>query len=67
MLTLVTAERLIVREPLEIVVAEVAEWRAHVLRTAWPDSSHAVQVTSGHGSTHPVTPHAPGHSTDHDS
>ncbi len=41
-LTLITGERLIVREPCAQIVSLISEWRAHVLRTAWPEAANAL-------------------------
>jgi len=68
-LTLVTGERLIVMEALDVVVAEVTKWRAHVLRVAWPDNSHAAQASAGQTPHTPEAPHPHSalHTLDHDS
>jgi flagellar protein FlbD len=41
-LTLITGERLIVREPCGQVILLIAQWRSSVLRIAWPDASSAL-------------------------
>jgi flagellar protein FlbD len=41
-LTLITGERLIVREPCAQVMFLIAQWRSRVLRTAWPDAASAL-------------------------
>ncbi len=40
-LTLINGERLIVLEPCAQVVLLIAQWRAQVLHTAWPDVQSA--------------------------
>lgn len=37
-LTMVTGEKLVVREPRELVTARAIRYRAEVLRTAWPSA-----------------------------
>jgi flagellar protein FlbD len=44
-LTLVTGEKLIVRESCGQLVALIYAWRAHILRTAWPDATNAFAAT----------------------
>jgi flagellar protein FlbD len=46
-LTLATGERLIVRESCGHVVFLIAQWRASVLRTAWPDAVNALSCAAG--------------------
>ncbi len=41
-LTLITGERLNVREPCAQVLQLIAQWRSNVLRIAWPDASSAL-------------------------
>ena len=41
-LTLITGERLIVRETCAQVVLQIAEWRSSVLRIAWPGAAGAL-------------------------
>jgi flagellar protein FlbD len=41
-LTLITGERLIVRESCSQVVTLIAQWRSNVLRNAWPDAADAL-------------------------
>ena len=41
-ITLITGDKIIVREPAEHVLALTAEWRSLILRQAWPDSQHAL-------------------------
>jgi flagellar protein FlbD len=44
-LTLVTGEKLIVRESCEQLLALIVAWRAKVLRAAWPDATNAFAAT----------------------
>jgi flagellar protein FlbD len=44
-LTLLTGERLIVRESCAQLVLLIAQWRANILRTAWPDAANAVSTS----------------------
>ncbi len=46
-LTLVTGEKLVVRETVDEVVARVALYRAAVLREAWPDAGSAWSAKCG--------------------
>ncbi len=46
-LTLITGERLIVREPCAQVVLLIAQWRSSVLRVAWPDAASALSSAVG--------------------
>ena len=41
-LTLVTGEKLIVRESCDQLLALIAAWRSHILRQTWPDAAHAL-------------------------
>jgi flagellar protein FlbD len=66
-LTLVTGEKLIVRESCDQLIALAAQWRAHILTTAWPDAAHAFAAKSGFDAVHPVELHQPAHGTDHSS
>ena len=47
-LTLVTGEKLVVLEPRSEVLKRTLEYRATVLRTAWPDAASALTATSAH-------------------
>lgn len=50
MLTLVTGEKLIVREPVNEVVARTLVYRASLLRSAWPDAAVALVARAAHAS-----------------
>ena len=41
-LTLITGERLIVKETCEELLDRIVEWRGSILRKAWPDSASAL-------------------------
>jgi flagellar protein FlbD len=56
-LTLVTGEKLIVREPALEVARRVNEFRAAVLREAWPEASTAFSARAAHSFAH--SEHAP--------
>lgn len=43
-LTLINGERLIVRESSAQLVLLIAAWRAHILRSAWPNAASALSV-----------------------
>jgi flagellar protein FlbD len=45
-LTLLTGERLIVRESCEHVVDAVADWRSGILQRTWPDGLQALTANS---------------------
>jgi flagellar protein FlbD len=47
-ITLVTGEKLIVRETCDQLIALMLEWRSDVLRTAWPDAASALFAKSDH-------------------
>jgi len=66
-LTLVTGEKLIVRESCDELIALAAKWRAHILTSAWPDPAHAFAAKSGIDTAQPLTPHHPAHGTEHSS
>ncbi|RXH56353.1 flagellar FlbD family protein [Granulicella sibirica] len=42
LLTLITGEKLVVLEPCDVVARKVLEYRAKVLRAAWPDAAGAL-------------------------
>ena len=42
LLTLITGEKLVVLEPCDVVARKVKEYRAEVLRCAWPEAGPAV-------------------------
>ena len=48
MLTLVTGEKLLVTEAGAVVAQRVMEYRAEVLRTAWPGASAGISAKSGY-------------------
>ncbi len=66
-LTLVTGEKLIVRESCDQLIALAAQWRSHILTTAWPDAAHAFAAKPSFDTAHPVGLHQPGHGTEHSS
>ncbi len=41
-ITLVTGEKLIVRESLDQLISLIARWRSHTLHLAWPDAANAL-------------------------
>jgi flagellar protein FlbD len=43
-LTLINGERLIVRETCAQLVTLIAQWRAHILQSAWPDAAQALSA-----------------------
>jgi flagellar protein FlbD len=43
-LTLLTGDKLVVRESCEQVVAQALNYRAHMLGVAWPDAAVAMQA-----------------------
>ncbi len=45
-LTLITGERLIVRESCAQLVLLIAQWRSNVLRTAWPEAANALSAAA---------------------
>jgi len=45
-LTLITGEKLVVLEPRSEVSRRTLDYRASVLRTAWPDAASALSATS---------------------
>jgi flagellar protein FlbD len=47
-ITLVTGEKLIVRETCDQLIALMLEWRSDVLRTAWPDAASALFAKADH-------------------
>ena len=44
-LTLVTGEKLIVRETCDELLKLIASWRSHILRLAWPDAAQALTIS----------------------
>ena len=46
-LTLVTGEKLVVLEPRSEVMRKTTEYRASVLRSAWPDAENALAAKRG--------------------
>ncbi len=47
-LTLVTGEKLIVLEPCGEISHRILEYRAAILRTAWPEAASALSARSAH-------------------
>ena len=47
-LTLITGEKLVVREPCTEVSQRTLDYRAAVLRSAWPESASALNARSAH-------------------
>jgi flagellar protein FlbD len=45
-LTLITGEKLVVLEPRSEVTRRTLDYRASILRAAWPDSASALSATS---------------------
>jgi flagellar protein FlbD len=45
-LTLVTGEKLIVRETCDELLRLIAVWRSQILRLAWPDTAQAFSIGS---------------------
>jgi flagellar protein FlbD len=41
-ITLITGEKLIVRESLDQLISLIAHWRSHTLHLAWPDATNAL-------------------------
>jgi flagellar protein FlbD len=54
-LTLVTGEKLVVLEPRTEVLKRTLEYRAAVLRNAWPEAASALTATSAHFANGTVT------------
>ncbi|ADW68455.1 flagellar FlbD family protein [Granulicella tundricola] len=57
-ITLVTGEKLIVRESCDELIARMLAWRGSVLRTAWPDAASALfaktdDLAHKHAHAHP--------------
>jgi flagellar protein FlbD len=51
-LTLITGEKLVVLEPCSEVSLRTLEYRASVLRKAWPEASAALAAKSAHDASH---------------
>jgi flagellar protein FlbD len=47
-LTLITGEKLVVLEPCNEISHRTLEYRASVLRTAWPEASSSLSAKSAH-------------------
>jgi flagellar protein FlbD len=47
LLTLITGEKLVVKESCEEVASRVLAYRAEVLRTAWPEAASALHAKVG--------------------
>ena len=47
-LTLVTGDKLIVRESSALLLELIAAWRSSVLRQAWPDAAHGFAGAAGY-------------------
>lgn len=41
-ITLITGEKLVVRETLDQVISLIALWRSHTLHLAWPEAANAL-------------------------
>jgi flagellar protein FlbD len=52
-LTLVTGEKLIVRESCDTLSERILEYHSQILRNAWPDASAALGVRSTLAALHP--------------
>ena len=48
MLTLITGEKLVVREPCSEVSQRTLDYRAAVLRRAWPEAASSLNAKSAH-------------------
>ena len=54
-LTLVTGEKLVVLEPRSEVLRRILEYRAQVLRTAWPEAASALSACAAHDAQQAVS------------
>jgi flagellar protein FlbD len=55
-LTLLTGDKIVVRESCEEVVALALDFRARILRAAWPDAASALGVLLSHAALNPLHP-----------
>ena len=57
-LTLITGEKLVVREPCSEVSRRTLDYRAAVLRKAWPEADSALNAKSAYGAELSARDHA---------
>jgi flagellar protein FlbD len=68
-ITLITGEKLIVRETCDELITLMHAWRSEILRSAWPDAASALFAKSDYGAyvrTHPPTKHQRHHNDEED-